>query len=81
LLRGNKEVLVRGVGIFNGMYPLIEHYAANKDNNAIITGFFCCIYCDFKGLMCIDINLYYSASGPKDVGTLNLIIYWNLNTL
>ena len=57
------------------MYPLIKYYAADKDDNAIIISFFCCTYCNFKGFMYMDTNLYYNVKGPKDVGTLNLIIY------
>ena len=45
------------------MHPLIEHHAVDKNDNTIVTGFFCCTYCDFKGLMCIDANSHYDAGG------------------
>jgi len=75
LLKGKKEVLVRGIEIFNKTYSLIEHYVINKDNNITIIGFFYCTHYNFKNLIYIDANSYYSANGPKDIGTLNLIIY------
>jgi hypothetical protein len=75
LLKGKEKVLVKSAKKFNRMYSLMEYYIADKDDNAIIIGFFCCIYCDFKILIYIDMNLYYSANGLKDIETLNLITY------